>query len=161
MTEAEYIGAITDLWPRGPEPGGRALDLSGQAVEAFPFSPTLWCLRGDLIQVAVDRANAVADALACYRRAAELDPECGEAFESIGYIHYVYLEQYDRAEQAFRRAIALGAGVDSFAGLAKTLVEMGRAHDEAVRLLKESSCSASPEIRVLRGEITEGLWDPT
>ena len=71
MEETAYIERLKSLYPaEGEETSNQALAVADEAVRAFPESPKLWCMRGDLIQLgAEDIPHELADALASYERA--------------------------------------------------------------------------------------------
>jgi tetratricopeptide (TPR) repeat protein len=162
MTENEYMERISELWPDSDEVSPEVLALSDEAVQAFPEAPELWCMRGHLIELAPeDYPVPLAEAGNCYRKAAELDPEYADAWESLGY----YLDNYDEdlgeAEDAFRRAVESGGGADSYVGLARVLAQKGR-KAEALKVLSAPDCEFAEEqgVQDMRDEIQEGLWSP-
>lgn len=53
-TEASYAAALRELWPTASTSGAFALRLVDEAVSLFPTSSRLWCMRGDLVQLASD-----------------------------------------------------------------------------------------------------------
>lgn len=95
------------------------------------------------------------------RKATELCPDSCEAWESLGFALDNVENDATGAEAAFRRAISLGGGEWSFAGLARVLAEAGR-REEALRLLSESECPyhSHEEVVLMRTEIKAGSWDP-
>src|SRR5947199_811122 len=130
MTESDYIGTIQRLWPAKETEADEPLRLVEEGIIAFPRSPKLLCMKGDLIQLSDGNDYNLSDASACYERAASIDPSCAEAFESLGYFHDVVSGELERAESAFRTAIALGGGPDAYAGLARVLAERGGSTSE-------------------------------
>ncbi len=101
------------------------LELVERALEAHPDSVELWCLRGDLIQISNDEGRyRLEDAEASYTRAAEIDPEDPEAFESLGFFYDAICADPGKAEPFFRRAIDLGAGESAHEGLAEVIAEL-------------------------------------
>lgn len=112
MNENEYIAELRMRWPRGSsssEPNFEAtpetIAIADQAVAAFPNSPKLWCMRGDLIQLgSEDSPHSLDDAWACYQRATEIDPQFVEAWESLGYFHYAVLDDEITAQRFFTEA---------------------------------------------------------
>lgn len=114
----DYVAAIRARWPApGRDTAGAALALVIEAIARHPADAQLWCMRGDLLQ----RASSEPDALRAYETAASLAPELREAWESIGYYHYVHTDDLEAAESAFRRATALGGSAESSSGLARVL----------------------------------------
>jgi tetratricopeptide (TPR) repeat protein len=74
-------------------------------VRAFPDSPKLWCMRGDLIQLASESCpHSLDDARACYQRATEIDPQFIEAWESLGHFHNAVLDDETTAQRFFSEA---------------------------------------------------------
>lgn len=112
MNENEYILELRARWPRGyssSEPNFEAtpetIALADQAVAAFPTSPKLWCMRGDLIQLgSEDNPHSLDDARACYQRATEIDPQFVEAWESLGHFHNAVLDDEPAAQRFFSEA---------------------------------------------------------
>jgi len=101
------------------------LELVERALEVHPDSIELWCLRGDLIQISNDEGRyRLEDAEASYTRAAEIDPEDPEAFESLGFYYDAICADPGKAEPFFRRAIDLGADESAHEGLAEVMAEL-------------------------------------
>jgi tetratricopeptide (TPR) repeat protein len=162
MTENEYLEKISQLWPDSDEVSPEVLALSDEAVQAYPDAPELWCMRGHLIELAPeDYPVPLSEAANCYRKAADLDPEYADAWESLGYYLDNYDEDLDEAEEAFRRAIKAGGDADSYIGLARVLAQKGQ-KEVALKVLSAPDCPFAEEQEVLdmRGEIEEGLWSP-
>lgn len=156
----EHIDTIASKWPKGKEASSEILALAEEAVSAFPQSAKLWCMRGDLIQMSALEANyELADATASYQQAVTVDPLFGEAYESIGYYYDVVEINFAVSELAFRKAVELGEGQDSYFGLARVLAEQGK-RDEALAALAPENCPfhSEFEIEILRDEIAEGQW---
>jgi tetratricopeptide (TPR) repeat protein len=162
MTENEYMERISELWPDGDEVSPEVLSLSDEAVQAFPEAPELWCMRGHLIELAPeDYSVPLAEAGNCYRKAAELDPEYADAWESLGYYLDNYDEDLDEAEGAFRRAVESGGDADSYIGLARVLAQKGE-KAAALQALSAPDCAFADEqgVQDMLDEIEEGLWSP-
>jgi hypothetical protein len=108
VTEEEYYQRIRSLWPRKEEASLALIALADEAVARFPRSPRLWCLRGNLITLGPEEnPHSLADALASYRCAAEVDPTFAEAWEEIGHHYDVVLADEAGARPFFERAAAL------------------------------------------------------
>ncbi len=161
MAEQERINEAIALVDAGNPDAWRSLSDVESALHAFPSSSRLWNLRGDLIQLddEADARYTLEDALASYRRAAELDDTYADAFENIGYYYDVHEDDPERAEGYFRRALDLAARRSTFTGLARVLAQIGR-RQEALELLAERRCPycSSDDVRALRSEIEAGLW---
>lgn len=160
MNESDYINRLEALFPEQGDASVETLDFAEQAVAAFPHCARLWCLRGNLIQLASLEANyETGDALRSYERALAADPDCAEAYESIGYFYDALMDDPRSAEPAFRKAISLRAGADSYRGLARVLAELNR-RDEALMLLAPENCPYQDEVRVkeIKEEIESGMW---
>jgi len=72
------------------------ITLADEATRAFPRSPKLWCMRGNLIEVGPENSpHSLDDALASYKRAIEIDPQFIEAWEDIGYFYRNVLDEED------------------------------------------------------------------
>ncbi len=162
MTESDYIERISELWPEGDEVSPEVLALSTEAIETFPDSPELWCLRGHLLELAPEEYPVpLTEALTCYRKAAELDPEYADAWESVGYYLDNYDEDFEGAEKAFRKAIQAGGDMDSYIGLARVMAQKGR-KDAALRVLSAPDCPYADEddVAEAREEIEQDNWSP-
>lgn len=165
VTEEEYVDAIATDWPYGI--GGEASPelqaLADEAVAAYPRSAKLWCMRGDLIQLGSEESKyELLDALESYHRAVAVDPGFAEAYQEIGYYHDVYTEDFPAAEQAFRKAVELGAGMHSYLGLARVLAELGE-KDKAIDVLSAERCPFYDDldVREMRDEVEKGAWRPS
>ena len=82
MTETEAIEAVQSEMAGGDRSSARALDLVERGLRDNPTSVRLWCLRGDLIQLA-DDGPPLLEALASYREALRYDPNSVEATNEI------------------------------------------------------------------------------
>jgi len=161
MTETEYIEKIRGEWrAKCTEPTGELLHLVEQGIQNHPGSAKLHCMRGDLIQLSDDSAYKLEDALASYEQAIEIDAKFAEAHESIGYYCDVISQDLKLAEAAFRRAIELGAGADSYVGLARVLAELGHNTQEILKLLDESPFRDTTKVLEIRSDIEKGTWKP-
>jgi tetratricopeptide (TPR) repeat protein len=160
MTEAEYIQRIAAAWPRSRQEAARLLPILTQALTEHPRSARLLVMRGDLAPLVDDQGSGLADALAYYEQAITIDPTLAEAHQAIGYFCDVMTEDFERAERAFRTAIELGAGVDSYVGLARVLAQRGRPMEEILKVLTGSPHAESEEVKALRAEIAAGVWSP-
>jgi len=161
MTEEEYLNAIRGLGTTQGESTLEQLKLADKAVEIFPHSPRLWCLRGQLIQLAPPNAPySLSDAFESLIKAVNEDDQFAEVYEELGYFYDAVEDNPELAEQHFRMAIMLGGGVHAYAGIARVLAELGRV-EEIEHLLKESPYSDSTEIAEVLREIAQGVWQPT
>ncbi len=161
LSETDYIERIKSLLPDEGEVAVEVLELVEKAVSEHPESAKLWCLRGDLIQMASLKANyELEDALKSYERALEIDSSKAEAYESIGYYEDAVMSNPTSAESPFRKAIEFGAGRDSYYGLARVLAELNR-NAEALEVISPENCpfSDTAEIKEIRTEIKEGVWN--
>jgi tetratricopeptide (TPR) repeat protein len=104
----------------------------------------------------VEAQYEFADILHSYQQAVAVDTSFGEAYESIGYYYDVLEEDLSMAEMAFRKAIELEMGLDSYFGLARVLAEQGKC-EEALSILTPDYCPfySKIEINILREEIEE------
>ncbi len=161
LTETDYVREIKALLPEEGEVAVEVLELMEKAVAEYPNSSKLWCWRGDLIQMAALEANyELDDALKSYERALEIDPTNAEAYESIGYYEDAIMSNPVSAESPFRKAIELGAGRDSYYGLARVLAELNR-NTEALEVISSENCPyyETAEIQEIKTEIEEGVWN--
>jgi tetratricopeptide (TPR) repeat protein len=108
MTENNYIAQLETRWPRREDSDAVLLvtiALADEAVRAFPQSPRLWCIRGDVIQLGPESCpHSLEDARACYQRATEIDPQFIEAWESLGHFHNAVLDDETTAQRFFSQA---------------------------------------------------------
>jgi len=108
MEESEYIDKLSSLWPTESETSAEALALADEAVRAYPDSPKLWLMRGNLIELGPeDIAYQLEEALACYERAVLIDPQFAEGYEEIGHYFDAVMSDPDRAWSAFNKASSL------------------------------------------------------
>lgn len=156
MTEPQLIDEVRRLYDDSRVED--AFALSRSAVRLFPDSSELLCLLGDLSQLS-ETETPLEDSLASYERAARLDPEWYEPHESIGFVCDL-LEDYPRAEAAFRRAVELGGAADSYAGLARVLAQRGHPQSEVVALLDGCPFAQAPAVQKVRDEVAGGEWSP-
>ena len=99
MNESEYISELRVRWPRelGREATPETIALVDEAVRAFPDSPKLWCMRGDLIQLASESCpHSLDDAGACFLRAIALDPCFAEAHEEAAHFYDAVMPDEER-----------------------------------------------------------------
>ena len=162
MTEDTYIAALRSRWPRRGE-GWATVDtiaLADQSIHAFPDSAKLWVMRGDLIQLGDDDSNySLEEALKSYETALRIDPAFADAHESIGYYFDVIDEDLERSEAAFAAAIAHGAGVNSYFGLARVLAERGEPRKTILSMIDACAFCHDPKIQEIRIKIESGFWD--
>jgi len=108
VTENDYITKLEARWPRREDRDEVLLEtiaLADEAVRAFPQSPRLWCIRGDVIQLGPESClHSLDDARACYQRATEIDPQFVEALESLGHFHNAVLDDETSAQSFFSEA---------------------------------------------------------
>lgn len=105
MTEDEYIAELQKRWPRQGDAALETINLADEAVRRFPGSPKLLCMRGNLIELGPENCpHSLDDALACYKRAIEIDPQFAEAWEEVGYFYHNVLDEEDVAKPYLREA---------------------------------------------------------
>lgn len=134
-----------------PEPVFQAIEYARQAIELDPGFAAAWALSADAYALCGyfryrEPDNVFPKAKAAALRALELDPNLGEPHATLGLIYYVYEWDWNRAEQAFRRAEqlqveGLGGGT-SHAFLMLTLGRFGEAIQLVERALKVDPLSA-------------------
>ena len=125
MTEAEYISQIRQRIREEGRIFNDSFDLLRAALAEYPDSPSLWCLRGDMIQLSDEDAGcSLDDVLPSYEKALDLDPNCGEAYESIGYFYDKVLDAPAIAEAYFRTALERGGGESAARGLRDVVEEL-------------------------------------
>lgn len=107
MTENDYIEELKKLWPRTAktEVAIETITFADKATRAFPRSPKLWCMRGNLIELGPESSpHNLNDALASYKRAVEVDPQFIQAWEDIGDFYRNVLNKEDEAKPYFHEA---------------------------------------------------------
>jgi len=110
MSEEEYISELRERTTVGNGASLEVIALADKSVRDFPRSARLWCLRGDLIQLGPENTpHSLDDALACFRRAIEIDRGLVEAWEGIGHFYDAVLDDEAGAEPYFREAARLKA----------------------------------------------------
>ena len=110
MSEEEYIRVLRERTTANSGASLEVIALADEGVQAFPQSAKLWCLRGDLIRLGPENTpHSLDDALACFRRAIEIDRGFAEAWEEIGHFYYAVLDDEAGAEPYFREAAKLKA----------------------------------------------------
>jgi tetratricopeptide (TPR) repeat protein len=97
------------------------------------------------------------EVLRSYKEATRIDPEWAEAYEEIGYYYDVVADDPQQAVPAFRKAIALWAGLTAYLGLARALAELGEVQ-AALQVLDDCPDREDPHLRELREEILERQW---
>jgi len=77
-------------------------------VKENPSSPSLWCFRGDLIQLSNGGSYwNLNDALKSYRRAIALDSNYQEAYIEATYYHYAVHNSPKRAMKYLQKALKI------------------------------------------------------
>ncbi|MFO1512337.1 MAG: hypothetical protein U1F83_05385 [Verrucomicrobiota bacterium] len=105
MTENDYIAELKNRWPRKGEATMETITLADEATRVCPRSPTLWCMRGNLIELGPENCPcSLDDALASYKRAIEIDPHFIQAWEDVGYFYRNVLDEEDEAKPYFHEA---------------------------------------------------------
>ena len=107
MTEDDYISELRSRWPREhtDDVTLETISLAGEAVRAFPLSVRLLVMRGNLIELGPENSpHSLDDALACYQKAIEIDPQFAEAWEDIGYFQHTVLDDETAAQPYFHEA---------------------------------------------------------
>jgi uncharacterized protein HemY len=128
------------------------------ALRECPGSSRLWCLRGDLIQLAPKTTlHTLADAREAYERALALDPSSAEACEELGFYFDSVQDDPAAAEPYFRKALALRATPQGHLGLARVLAQLNRA-DDALSVLEAPILAGLDEAEDLRSDIESGMW---
>jgi len=111
------------------------------ALEESP-SADLWILLGDAIQLSEGDAHALSDAERSYERAMDLEPSSPEPHQSLGYFHYFVMGDAAKAKTFFERAISLGGGESSRAGLQEVVTELRhREFEESVQKVNQKYSS--------------------
>ncbi len=138
--EEEVLHEIAKQWPSGTENiSEQLLSLLNDSVERCPLSSRLWYWRGIGIQRWDGTPQYVVnDYILCFDKAIYYDPLFSDAYEEKAYVLYTYDDDIIQAEQCFRRAIELGAGENSYIGLARLIAF--RSVSEALGVLDAPFC---------------------
>jgi tetratricopeptide (TPR) repeat protein len=107
MTENDYIEELKNRWPRTAKTKAtiETITFADEATRAFPHSPKLWCMRGNLIECGPENCpHSLDEALASYKRAIEVDPQFIDAWEYIGDYYRDVLGKEDEAKPYFHEA---------------------------------------------------------
>ena len=92
MTVDDYIQKLRSL-PKKFETTPERFALIEEALRVYPRSAKLWCFRGALIQLGpANCPYELKDALASYRRAIEVEPDCSEGWRELGHYYDVHLD---------------------------------------------------------------------
>jgi hypothetical protein len=101
------------------------------AIAQSPNNSELWLLRGDAIQLSDDVNIPFTEVDRSYKRAAEIDGSCAEAYESLGYFWFAVMDDAASAIPFFERAVALGAGPSAQDGLRQAKTELRERTNES------------------------------
>ena len=107
MTEEDYIAELRERSPRNAKMKAtpETIALADEATRAFPRSPKLWCMRGNLIQLGPENCpHSLNEALASYKRAIEIDPSFAQAWEEAGDFYQDVRNDEPAAQPYFREA---------------------------------------------------------
>jgi len=121
----------------------RAIELARQAEEMDPMFASAYALAADAYALCgffryLEPDDAFPKAKAAALQAIELDDRLGEPHAALGLIHYVYEWDWNRAEQAFRRATQLQSeGLGGGTSHAFLMLTLGR-YDEAIELCERA-----------------------
>jgi uncharacterized protein HemY len=164
MNIDQYYSEVSRLWPKpGESVSKEVVELCRKAIAEYgdqPDSSVLWYDLGILMQRCDEECDYKAsDYLWCFENAIKRNPKNGEAYQEIGYVLDIYFDDYQRAEEALRKAIELGTGHESYCALARVLTQVDRIED-ALDCISDEKCPCSnhPSIQEIRREIIEGLW---
>ena len=159
MDEQDYIDELSRRVRLQDEVTLEMLDLVDRAVADHPSSPTLWCMRGDMIQIGPEESpHSLDDARSSYERALEIDPDNAKALESLGHYFDAVDPNPDLAESYFLKSIERGASKEAFINLAELYLEQQRPA-EALAILAPDRCPYGDDIdiKLVRKEVTEAF----
>jgi tetratricopeptide (TPR) repeat protein len=132
-TERErlYINAQCAVAVESNRDGG--IRIYRELLEKYPREKYAWSSLG--VQFGI--GGEYREAIGCQERALELDPAYGAALNNLAYT-YLYLENYEKAIEVFRRYSALYPhDANPYDSTGETYFAMGRL-DEATRMYKEA-----------------------
>jgi tetratricopeptide (TPR) repeat protein len=155
-----FLDELDRRWPKPEESASKEIiDFCQAALSEHPRSSTLWYDLGILMQRCKENDYKPEDYLRCLENAVQCNGNNWQAQEELGDILDTYFEDFTRAEKAFRRAIELGAGFESYCGLARVLAQTGKI-SEAIHVLSKDICPFHDhdDIQALRAEIVAGEW---
>lgn len=143
-------------------PTDETMTLLKEAIAAFPQCASLWCLRGNMIQLYDEpepEVYSLEDARSSYERAVQVDPTHHGAWAELGFYHDCYTQDFAEAERCFREALRVGESPDAIRGLARVLAQTDRV-TEALHLLNKERCRFDDVAGIveLRAEIEAGDW---
>ena len=160
MTEKGYISLVRSKVQAEDTIGNEIIELIDEAVSLYPQSSALWRLRGELILLGEDdKGYEPSDALSSYSKAIEIDPNCAKAYESIGYYYDAIDDDPEKAIGPFERAVELGAGVNSYVGLARVMAELKNDKKSIQAFLNNSPFRETQEVKDIWAEIASGMYD--
>ena len=108
MTEDDYISQLRSGWPKDSDASLQVIALADEAVRAFPQSPRLLIMRGNLIELGPETCPYdLEESLRSYRLAVEIDPHFAEGWQEIGHYYDAVLNDEAGARPYFERATAL------------------------------------------------------
>lgn len=143
------IKAILDKW--GEEDYASALQMIEAAEKEGFVTPELLVAKGQLLQLTDDYPEVeLSDIEALFQRAAEIDPQCSDAWNEQGYFALNITDDANGAIPLFERAIALqkAALTESVVGMINCLTEIGPPEAASAYLAELwRSLSESSEIR--------------
>jgi tetratricopeptide (TPR) repeat protein len=104
-TVEEYLDKLWKLYPPEGETPAETIELADQAVKDHPDSPELQVLRGHLILLGdEDCPYDSNEAVICFQKAVEIDPEYAEAWEEIGHFYEAVEPDQTLSRKAFEKA---------------------------------------------------------
>lgn len=161
METDRFLDDIERQWPQpGQSPTTELVALCLAEVHEHPESSTLWYDLGTIMQRCGDEHGYTsADYRQCYENAIKCNARNWEAYQELGYVLDTYSDDYAGAECAFRSAIDVGAGAESYCDLARVLAQTGKT-DEAIHSLSEGACPfhSDSAVQTLGAEIVAGDW---
>jgi hypothetical protein len=156
-----FLDEIERQWPQAGQPASKeVVELCLAALREHPESSTLWYDLAILMQ-RCDKENGYGpeDYRRCCESAVKCNPHNWEAHQELGDILDTFFDEYARAEQEFRTAIELGAGAESYCGLARVLAQSDKTAD-AIQVLSKDACPFHDhaDVQATRAEIIAGDW---
>ncbi|KAL8928763.1 MAG: hypothetical protein Q9208_001541 [Pyrenodesmia sp. 3 TL-2023] len=131
--------------------------LAHETIDTDRDSPEAWCVVGNSFSVQKDHDQAIK----CFRRASQLDPNFAYAYTLQGH-EYIENEEYDKALSAYRTAIAVDKRhVNGWYGLGKVFEKQGK-YDFAEQHYRTAS-GINPSSAILLtciGAVLEKLKNP-
>jgi tetratricopeptide (TPR) repeat protein len=143
------------------------ITLLCEALDEFPLSSELWCIKGDYIFMKNNykpKNNIFKERESCYKYSIILNESYSYAYESLGHLYHEYSNNsnnyYGQSEAFFKKGIEKNAGSSCYIGLAQLFADTNR-KAMAIECLEEAKekFGNNHSIQIAMSEILNGYWD--